>query len=94
MSTKKTTKDKHGNLVREGDAVRVLTVESSFIENLPADEQDDIRSMIGKEYEVEEIDEYGSAWVTQWWNRGEGQKESHSLALAPDEMELVSQGTS
>lgn len=45
--------------------------------------------MIGKEYEVDEIDEYGSAWITQCWSCGEGKTESHSLALAPNEMEVV-----
>jgi hypothetical protein len=43
--------------------------------------------MVGKVFEVTEIDEYGSACVEKWWHHAGGG--SHSLALASDEMEIV-----
>ena len=46
--------------------------------------------MIGEIFEVEEIDEYGSAWIRKSWeNEEEGTCIGHSIALAPHEMELV-----
>jgi len=45
--------------------------------------------MIGCIFEVEEIDEYGHAWVTKWWRRGDAHSVSHGLALSPSEMEVV-----
>jgi hypothetical protein len=80
-------------MVIEGDTVRVLNIDSSIIEKLEMEEQKDVRSMIGKIFKVEEIDEYGGAWVTQWWDREDGKKESHSLTLSPEEMEIVGSGS-
>lgn len=36
----------------------------------------------------EEIDEFGSIWVTKWWRHREGKSASHSLALSAEEMEV------
>ena len=93
MDTDKTTKDKNGACVREGDTVRVLSCPTDVLAKLSAKEQKDVKSMVGRYYVVEEVDEHGSAWVTEWWDRGKNQKESHSLGLAPDEMEVVRGGS-
>jgi len=45
--------------------------------------------MLGQVFEVDELDEYGQAWVTKWWVRGDGVSQSHSLGLDPDQMERV-----
>jgi len=46
--------------------------------------------MIGEEFEIEEIDEYGHPWIRKSWpNEAEGTCNSHSIALEPHEMELI-----
>ena len=94
MNTDNTTRDKNGVCVKEGDTVRVLSCPTDVMAKLPAEEQKDVMSMVGRDYVVEEVDEHGSAWVTAWWVRGEDRKESHSLGLSPDEMEVVNGGSS
>ena len=90
MNKEKTTKDKFGNLVRIGDSIRLLSIEWSGISGLGEQEHDDLKSMIGEVFAIEKIEENGSAWILKWWDRDDGQKESHSLVLAPAEMERVS----
>ena len=83
-------KDKHGCPVVLGARVRLLELSASFLESLPSDEIEDVRSMIGVVFEVEEIDEYGQPWVRKSWpNEREGTCRSHSIALDPNEIELV-----
>jgi len=54
------------------------------------DERQDVLSMIGKAFEVQEIDEHGHAWIEEWWrDEGESTCRSHSLALDAHEMELA-----
>ena len=48
--------------------------------------------MIGKVFEVEEIDEVDQAWVTMWWNSDGEEIEGHGIGLAPSQMELVGDG--
>lgn len=78
-------KDTNGNIVQVGTRVRVLSLSGRWLEELPGDEKDDVLSMIGEVFEVEEIDEYGQPWV---------RKQSHSVALASSEMEVVSDNPS
>jgi hypothetical protein len=81
--------DKHGRPVVVGSKVRVLQFSRSFIDTLPDDEAENVRSMVGEVFEVYEIDEYGSPWVQKVWHLPEGQSNSHSVALTSSEMELV-----
>ena len=53
------------------------------------EEREDVESMLGETFEVEEIDKHGCAWVTKWWDRGNEERESHSLGLSPAEMVFV-----
>ena len=54
---------------------------AAFLErDLPPEEWECVRSMLGEVFEIYEIDEWGGAWV---------QYQSHSLSLESDEMELV-----
>lgn len=85
--------DKNGNEVKVGSLVRVLKIDQSLIAVLPDEELDDVKSMLNEVIEVHEIDEYDCAWVEKWWDRGNGETESHSLSLSSSEMELVSNGS-
>ena len=81
--------DKNGNEVKVGSLVRVIKIDPSLIEILPDEEVDDVKSMLNDVLEVYEIDEYDCAWVEKWWDRGDGETESHSLSLSSSEMELA-----
>jgi hypothetical protein len=65
-----------------------------WLESLPEEEKGDVLSMIGEVFVVEEIDEYGHPWVRKSWpNETEGTCHSHSVALEPQEVELVGNAT-
>ena len=84
------TRDRAGNIVSVGTRVRLLSLSGQWLEELPTEEKQDVLSMIGEVFEVEEIDEYGHPWVRKSWpNEDEGKCHSHSIALEPHEMELV-----
>jgi hypothetical protein len=85
----RTVADRNGEKVKVGDRVRLVALEPGTPDSLPAEERSDVASMIGETFEVEEIDEYGSAWVYKWRNRGDGKSEFQGLALSAVEMELV-----
>ena len=83
-------KDKHGNIVGVGTRVRLIGLTGQWLENLPGDERPAVLSMIGEIFEVEEIDEYGQAWVRKSWFDSEGGIcNSHSIGLEAHEMEVV-----
>ena len=77
-----------------GTVVRVLDIRDSVLARLPEEEAARVKSMKGAVLSVYEIDQWGSAWVKKWWHLGEDQALSHSLALAPSEMEVVASGRS
>ena len=82
--------DKHGNVVGVGTRVRLIGLTGQWLEDLPPDEKPAVLSMVGEIFEVEEIDEYGQAWVRKSWFDGEGGIcNSHSIGLAAHEMEVV-----
>ena len=82
--------DNSGNVVFIGAHVRLLGPSGRWLEELPAEEKQDVLSMIGDIFEVEEIDEYGHPWIRKSWpNEDEGTCHSHSIALESYEMELV-----
>ncbi|MFW9998012.1 MAG: hypothetical protein ACFFD4_38575 [Candidatus Odinarchaeota archaeon] len=56
---------------------------------MPNDEAENLKSMIGEVFTVDEIDEYGGVWVEKIWDKGSGIINSHSLSLSPEEMELI-----
>jgi hypothetical protein len=83
-------KDKHGNTVSAGTRVRLVSLAGQWLEDLPGDEKPAVLSMIGEIFEVEEIDEYGQAWVRKsWFDSESGICNSHSIGLAAHEMEVV-----
>jgi len=60
--------------------VPVVAIAAFLERDLPPEEWECVRSMLGEVFEIYEIDEWGGAWV---------QYQSHSLSLESDEMELV-----
>lgn len=85
-----TPQDKAGNIVRVGARVRLLSLSGEWLDGLPADERQDVHSMIGGIFEVKEIDEYGRPWIEKWWpGDRSGTCRGHSVALDSSEMELV-----
>ena len=86
-------RDVNGKDVFVGSKVKVLSIDEALLQALPSEEIADVKSMIGEVFEVYEVnDQYAS--VEKWWNRGEGRSESHSIALAEHEMELVAHASS
>jgi hypothetical protein len=81
--------DCSGRPVVVGTRVRVLVVARFLKQELPPDEWRELETMAGEVFEVFEIDEYGAAWVEKWWDAGDGQRHSHSLALESEEMEVA-----
>ena len=87
------TKDIDGRIVSVGSRVVVLGFSGDWYENLPMGEKQRVASMTGETFTVEEIDEYGGAWVSKsWWSREGNECESHSVSLESAEMKLVSGG--
>ena len=84
------TKDRNGSIVRVGTRVRLVSLSGKWLEELPAEERARVLSMIGEEFEVEELDQYGHAWVCKWWpGASKNRALSHSIALDSAEMEVV-----
>ena len=81
--------DRNGNPVRVGTVVRVLSIPDSVFAELDEREAADLRTMIGAEFAVEEINQWGSACVIKWWHLGNGEHNAHEIMLAASEMEVV-----
>ena len=70
-----------------GDTVKVLAIDTSI--KLEKNELEKVTSMVGEEFEVDEIDEHGCAWVTKWWHTTESESEAHAISLTSQQMKLV-----
>jgi hypothetical protein len=70
--------------------VKILALSNDFLNSLSDDELAEVREMIGDVFEVDEIDEQGQAWVTKWWDVGNGDFDAHGIGLSPSEMQVVS----
>ena len=86
-------KDCFGRNVSVGDRVRIVGFSDAFMVSLLPEDHAQITGMIGGEFEVEEIDSSGQAWVSIMWSVGEGETDGHGIGLAQSEMELVSRQT-
>lgn len=87
MTSPEFVTDIDGAKVRLGDTVKVLAIDTSI--KLEKDEVEKVMSMVGEEFEVDEIDEYGCAWVTKWWRITENESEAHGVSLTSQQMKLV-----
>lgn len=81
--------DRHGKPVAVGDIVRIVTLSQEFINQFPEEDRILIESMIGKFFKIYGVDELGQPWVNKEWHDETGQLQSHSIALDPDEMDLM-----
>jgi hypothetical protein len=70
-----------------------LAIPDTVTRDLLPEEAADVASMQGEVFPVYEIDQWGHAWVEKWWHTAPDQSNSHSLALAADQMEIA-QGAS
>jgi len=91
MTSVKAVFDKNGAEVRVGDLVRVVEIPRGIV-LFEDEERQCVDSMLGEVFEIEDIDQWGCAEVTKWWELGEGMSKSHSLNLSAHEMELVRRG--
>lgn len=82
-------RDKNGAAVRVGTRVRVLKISDSVLSQLSESEAEAARAMEGDVLEVQEIDEWGGAWVEKSWREPDGTMVSHALGLGPEQMEVV-----
>ncbi|MEJ2795798.1 hypothetical protein WAE56_20545 [Iodobacter sp. LRB] len=90
MSNNPTTQDYTGTVVTAGSAVRIMRIPPSIFNAMNAQEKEQIESMLGEIFLVYEVDQYGCAWIEKWWHKDETHASSHSLALEPSDMEVVS----
>ena len=82
------TTDRNGQRVTVGTKIRLLQIDASVTRDLPAHEREELSTMVGRVFEVYEVDEHGAAWIEKTWRDDEGQH-SRSLALDPHEMEIA-----
>ena len=87
MTSPEFVTDIDGAKVRLGDTVKVLAIDASI--KLEKDEAEKVMSMVGEEFEVDEIDEHGCAWVTKWWRTKKNESEAHGISLTSKQMKLV-----
>lgn len=80
--------DKNNNEVKVGSWVRILFIDPDFIATFSRKEAKIVSAMVNEVFEVAEIIHERALLVTQPFSRTEG----IALALAPEEMELVSHG--
>lgn len=82
-------RDKHGNIVKAGDTVRVLEIHNGFLNSLPADEKPHIVNMLGKEYAVDGLPEENKISVSIEWQFENGDYGYGGLYMLSHEFELV-----
>ena len=80
-------RDINGAAVRVGTWVRVLRISDVVLSQLSESEAE--AAMEGDVLEVQEIDEWGGAWVEKSWREADGTVVSHALGLGPEQMEAV-----
>jgi hypothetical protein len=84
--------DKNNWLVKVGSKVRLVKLSTDFLNQLPFEERSEIEQMIGNDFVIHEIDEYGLVWIEQWWDANKkGETMGHSLGLSPNEFELIAE---
>lgn len=82
--------DINGTPVFVGTRVRVLKISNAVLSLLSEADAEATRAMEGAVLEVNEIDEFGGAWVEDSWQGPDGTAVFHSLGLGPEQMEVVS----
>ncbi|MGA0025822.1 MAG: hypothetical protein ACO3F9_14445 [Burkholderiales bacterium] len=83
--------DINGTPVYVGSRVRVLRISESVLSQLSEADAEATRAMFGSVLEVNEIDEFGGAWVEDTWQAADGTMVTHSLGLGPQQMDVVTE---
>jgi hypothetical protein len=78
--------DNQGNKIKEGDSVKVLVIPEWLISGLDDDAVKAINACEGKEMKIEEIDDYGYAWLRMVTLSTETECESHSFSMRPNDL--------
>lgn len=81
--------DINGSPVYVGSRVRVLKISNAVLSLLSEADAEATRAMEGSVLEVNEIDEFGGAWVEDSWQAADGTTVTHTLGLGPEQMEVV-----
>jgi hypothetical protein len=84
-----TLKDRDGRDVHVGSRARVLELSGDWLDQLPAQDKQDVLSMVGEIFAVESIDEYGSPCISKTWPEEDDGYRIHEIALASHEMVVV-----
>ena len=75
--------DRAGNLVREGEPVRILEIPDWLVHDLPEHEAAAVRACAGTEMVVNEIDSHGYFWVRAITVESESEYSAQSFVMEP-----------
>lgn len=75
--------DSEGNVLKEGDNVKILHIPDWLIHDLEEDAQKAIKSCKGQIMTIYEVDDYGYMWVEKPTLETEDTYESHSFSMEP-----------
>ena len=92
-TSKKCSRDKHGDRVEVGNQIVVLDIDARILEPLPEQEINELKSFIGEVHTIVHINTDGSVLVEKEWLRPGGEIMGHGLAVFPDGFELVHDAT-
>jgi hypothetical protein len=81
--------DCKGRPVKLGDLVRITQLPPAYLAKVEPADRVALTAMIGKVYIVDDIDDFGQAWVTEMRDNGDGTHDGTGVGLASDEMELI-----
>ena len=76
-------KDAEGNLIKEGDAVKILNIPESIIHDLDEESKHTVKKCEGSVMVINEIDDYGYAWVEKVTSKTEEEYKSNSFGMEP-----------
>lgn len=71
-----------------GARVRLLDLAGPWLDDSLQAEKNRVPSIIGEVFDIEEIDENGNPWISEWWRDEDGRCHSRSIALEPLEAGL------
>jgi hypothetical protein len=78
--------------LKVGDRVMFLKVPEWLLKDLPTEEQNEIRSLVGQTTEITEVDEFGYFWVGFGFQANDGDESTyagHSFAVTADCLKLA-----
>jgi hypothetical protein len=80
------------NIFKVGDTVKLIAIPAWLVDDLPVEEQEQIRSFVGHQSTVQEVDKFGYVWVGFGSTKDHSDMDSarysgHSFAVPPDCLE-------